>query len=62
MGEYKEDGFENLALWNADSGERFDLPVMDILGYFWTPDGRAIGFIWSAGRKMRRQQQRQQGR
>ncbi|MEW5872078.1 MAG: hypothetical protein AB1894_22605 [Chloroflexota bacterium] len=50
MGKYEEYGFENLALWNATSGERFDLPEMDIYGYFWMPDGRSIGLIWSAAR------------
>ncbi len=34
-----------LAFINLSTGERFDMPVADIFGYFWTPDGRTFGLL-----------------
>lgn len=39
-------GYENMALYNAETGERFDIPFTEKVGdYFWMPDGSAFGFL-----------------
>lgn len=39
-------GYENMALFNAETGERFDIPFTEEIGdYFWMPDGSAFGFL-----------------
>ncbi|MBK7450832.1 MAG: hypothetical protein IPJ47_16015 [Anaerolineales bacterium] len=42
----RESGYENMALFNAESGERFDIPFTKEVGdYFWMPDGSGFGFL-----------------
>lgn len=42
----RENGYHNMALFNAETGERFDIPFTEeVSGYFWTPDGSQFGFI-----------------
>jgi hypothetical protein len=38
--------YKNLALINAETGERFDIPFTQEAGtYFWSPNGQKIGFL-----------------
>ncbi len=42
----RETGYENMALYNAETGERFDVPFTEEVGdYFWMPDGSQFGFL-----------------
>jgi hypothetical protein len=42
----RENGYENMALFNAETGERFDIPFgEEIDGFFWMTDGSKFGFI-----------------
>lgn len=34
-----------LSFFNAATGDRLDLALANILGYFWTPDGRSFGWL-----------------
>lgn len=39
-------GYENMALFNAETGERFDIPFTEKeRDYFWMPDGLSFGFL-----------------
>ncbi|MBI3151730.1 MAG: hypothetical protein HYZ21_06330 [Chloroflexi bacterium] len=42
----RDKGYENMALFNAETGEKFDVPLTSKIGdYFWTPDGSGFGFL-----------------
>lgn len=42
----KSNVYKNLALINAKTAERFDIPYTEKVGdYFWSPDGQQIGFL-----------------
>jgi len=42
----RENGYENMALFNAETGEKFDVPVTEEVGdYFWMPDGLSFGYF-----------------
>lgn len=38
------DGYP-LSFFNAGTGDRLDLSLANVLGYFWTPDGRSFGWL-----------------
>lgn len=41
-----EEGYKGLALFNAETSDRFDIPLVEqSAGYFWTPDGSEFGFV-----------------
>lgn len=50
----RENGYENMALFNAETGERFDIPFNkeEVSGYFWMPDGSQFGFIPKGSKKV----------
>ncbi len=37
-----------VTFFNAPTGDRFDLPVQDVVGYFWTPRGDQFGYLSSS--------------
>jgi hypothetical protein len=41
--EWGEYDYQNLALWNGQTGERFDLDLPNIAGYFWA--GKTLGLV-----------------
>ncbi|HCK64656.1 MAG TPA: hypothetical protein DHW49_00190 [Anaerolineae bacterium] len=42
----QDKGYENLALFNAETGERFDIPFTEeVGGYVWMPDGSDFLFL-----------------
>lgn len=42
----RENGYENMALFNAETGEKFNIPsTAKPRRYFWVPDGSGFGFL-----------------
>lgn len=42
----RDKGYENMVLFNAETGERFDIPFTEKeRDYFWMPDGSGFGFL-----------------
>ncbi len=41
-----------MILWNADLGERYDFPQLEISAFFWTPNGANIGFLSQDGEQI----------
>jgi WD40 repeat protein len=47
-----EEGYTHLSLVNAETSEFFDLPKLNILAYFWMPDGKSLGMVDSDGNQI----------